>query len=127
MKRLIANKYQCINNTNICNARSVSKHTESEAFYQNESINEQLLKTDRAQRTQRLAFSTQQYLNHSHRHQMFNMAQVALSQSVYAQTVECSTFGAAVAFSALMLLAGRQKGHPACKKIWWMVEVGTGY
>jgi len=31
---------------------------------------------------------------------------------------------ALVAFSALTLLAGRQKGHPACKK--WMVEVDTG-
>jgi len=26
------------------------------------------------------------------------------------------------AFSALMLLVGRQEGHPACKKQWW----GTG-
>ena len=24
-----------------------------------------------------------------------------------------------VAFSALMLLLGRQEGHPACKKEWW--------
>ena len=24
-----------------------------------------------------------------------------------------------VAFSALMLLVGRQEGHPACKKEWW--------
>jgi len=31
-----------------------------------------------------------------------------------------------VAFSALMLLVGRQEGHPACKKIGGMVEVGTG-
>jgi len=30
-----------------------------------------------------------------------------------------------VAFSALTLLVGRQKGHPACKT-WGMVEVGTG-
>jgi len=30
------------------------------------------------------------------------------------------------AFSALMLLVGQQEGHPACKKIWGMVEVGTG-
>jgi len=29
-------------------------------------------------------------------------------------------------FNALMLLVGRQEGHPACKKIWGMVEVGTG-
>ena len=28
----------------------------------------------------------------------------------------------AAAFSALMLLVGRQEGHPACKKQWW----GTG-
>jgi len=33
---------------------------------------------------------------------------------------------ALVAFSALMLLVGRQEGHPACKKYWGMVEVGTG-
>jgi len=26
----------------------------------------------------------------------------------------------------LTLLVGRQEGHPACKKIWGMVEVGTG-
>jgi len=31
-----------------------------------------------------------------------------------------------VAFSALTLLVGRQEGHPARKKIWGMVEVGTG-
>jgi len=30
------------------------------------------------------------------------------------------------AFSALMLLVGRQEGHPACKKYGGMVEVGTG-
>jgi len=30
------------------------------------------------------------------------------------------------AFSALMLLVGRQERHPACKKIWGMMEVGTG-
>jgi len=30
------------------------------------------------------------------------------------------------AFSALMLLVGRQEAHPACKKYWGMVEVGTG-
>jgi len=30
-----------------------------------------------------------------------------------------------LAFSALTLLVGRQKGHPACKK-WGMMEVGTG-
>jgi len=30
------------------------------------------------------------------------------------------------AFCALMLLAGRQEGHPACKKYGGMVEVGTG-
>jgi len=33
-----------------------------------------------------------------------------------------------VAFSALMLLVGRQEGHPACiqpVKIWEIVEVGT--
>jgi len=29
-----------------------------------------------------------------------------------------------VAFSALTLLVGQQKEHPACKK-WGMVEVGT--
>jgi len=29
-------------------------------------------------------------------------------------------------FSALTLLVGRQEGHPARKKIWGMVEVGTG-
>jgi len=29
------------------------------------------------------------------------------------------------AFSALMLLVGRQEGHPACKKYGGMVEVGT--
>jgi len=29
------------------------------------------------------------------------------------------------AFTALALLAGRQEGHPACKK-WGMVEVGAG-
>jgi len=31
-----------------------------------------------------------------------------------------------LAFSALMLLVGRQEGHPACKKYGEMVEVGTG-
>jgi len=31
-----------------------------------------------------------------------------------------------VAFSALMLLVGRQEGHPSCKKYGGMVEVGTG-
>jgi len=31
-----------------------------------------------------------------------------------------------IAFSALMLLVGRQKGHLACKKYGGMVEVGTG-
>ena len=30
------------------------------------------------------------------------------------------------AFSALTLLVGQQEGHPACKKIWGMVEVGAG-
>jgi len=30
------------------------------------------------------------------------------------------------AFSALMLLVGRQEGHTACKKYGGMVEVGTG-
>jgi len=30
------------------------------------------------------------------------------------------------AFSALTLLVGRQEGHPACKKIWRMVEVSSG-
>ena len=30
------------------------------------------------------------------------------------------------AFSALTLLVGRQEGHPACKKMEGMVEVGTG-
>jgi len=30
------------------------------------------------------------------------------------------------AFSALMLLAGRQEGHLACKKYGEMVEVGNG-
>ena len=30
-----------------------------------------------------------------------------------------------VTFSALTLLAGRQEGHPACKK-WGMVEVDAG-
>ena len=29
--------------------------------------------------------------------------------------------------SALTLLVGRQEGHPACKKQWGMVEVGTGW
>jgi len=32
---------------------------------------------------------------------------------------------ALVAFIALTLLIGRQEGHPARKKIWGMVEVGT--
>jgi len=32
----------------------------------------------------------------------------------------------ALAFSALTLLVGRQEGHPARKKVWGMVEVGTG-
>jgi len=27
---------------------------------------------------------------------------------------------------ALMLLVGWQEGHPACRKYWGMVEVGTG-
>jgi len=31
-----------------------------------------------------------------------------------------------IAFSALMLLVGRQEGRPACKKYGGMVEVGTG-
>jgi len=31
-----------------------------------------------------------------------------------------------VAFSALILLVGWQKEHPACKKMGGMVEVGTG-
>jgi len=30
-----------------------------------------------------------------------------------------------VAFSALTLLVGQQEGHPACKKMGGMVEVGT--
>jgi len=30
-----------------------------------------------------------------------------------------------VAFSALTLLVGRQEGHPACKNMGRMVEVGT--
>jgi len=30
------------------------------------------------------------------------------------------------AFSALTLLVGRQERHPACKKIWELVEVDTG-
>ena len=30
------------------------------------------------------------------------------------------------AFSALTLLVGRQEGHPVCKNIWGMMEVGTG-
>jgi len=30
------------------------------------------------------------------------------------------------AFGALALLVGWQEGHPTCKKIWGMVEVGTG-
>jgi len=33
---------------------------------------------------------------------------------------------AAVSFSALPLLVGRQEGHPACKKYGGMVEVSTG-
>ena len=35
-------------------------------------------------------------------------------------------FFALVAFSALTLLVGHREGHPACKKIWGMVEVGSG-
>jgi len=31
-----------------------------------------------------------------------------------------------VAFSALMLLVGRQEGYPACKKYGGMLEAGTG-
>jgi len=31
-----------------------------------------------------------------------------------------------VAFSALTLLVGRQEGHPACKNIGGMVQMGTG-
>jgi len=31
-----------------------------------------------------------------------------------------------MACSALMLLVGRQEGHPACKKYGGLVEVGTG-
>jgi len=31
-----------------------------------------------------------------------------------------------IAFSALILLVGRQEGHPARKKYGGMVEVGTG-
>jgi len=35
----------------------------------------------------------------------------------------CSARNTQIAFSALMLLVGRQEGHPACKKTeWW----GTG-
>ena len=34
---------------------------------------------------------------------------------------------ALVAFSALTLLVGRQEGHPACKKMGDMMEVGTGW
>ena len=34
----------------------------------------------------------------------------------------CSIYTALFAFSALTLLAGRQEGHPTCKKQWW----GTG-
>jgi len=30
------------------------------------------------------------------------------------------------AFSALTLLVGRQEGHLACKRVWGLVEVGTG-
>jgi len=36
------------------------------------------------------------------------------------------TVGISFAFSALPLLVGRQEGHPARKKIWGMVEAGTG-
>jgi len=32
--------------------------------------------------------------------------------------IKCSSNNMQVAFSALTLLVGRQKGHPACKKIW---------
>ena len=38
------------------------------------------------------------------------MVVVLLSQSI-------SQLSAACAFSALMLLVGRQEGHPACKKL----------
>jgi len=33
------------------------------------------------------------------------------------------TGGVKTTFSALMLLVGRQEGHPACKKKWWGVGV----
>ena len=45
--------------------------------------------------------------------------------SCFAYFVMCKWYDSAVAFSALTLLVGRQKGHPASKK-WGMVEVGTG-
>ena len=36
------------------------------------------------------------------------------------------TFVSVFTFSALTLLVWLQEGHPARKKIWGMVEVGTG-
>jgi len=36
-------------------------------------------------------------------------------------------FIVAFRLSALTLLVGRQDGHLTCKKVEWMVEVGTGY
>ena len=34
-----------------------------------------------------------------------------------ATTARCILLSSVTSFSALMLLAGRQKGHPACKKL----------
>jgi len=41
----------------------------------------------------------------------------------YVITVPCNLSLFIVAFSALMLLVGRQEGHPACKKQWWGTAV----
>jgi len=49
------------------------------------------------------------------------------SENVISVTIQFWTFQFQFqfcAFSALTLLAGRQEGHPPCKK-WGMVEVGT--
>jgi len=47
--------------------------------------------------------------------------QIAPLRKTLASSPNLNALGA---FSALTLLAGRQEGHPVCKK-WGMVEVGT--
>ena len=42
------------------------------------------------------------------------------------RTLASSPQSECASFSALTLLVGRQEGHPACKNMGKMVEIGTG-